>query len=110
MTTLMPYPGQLAHPLRLLDIIAAVNCLRAAATVEPLPWPFGSHIAGYKYKTTAVYNQAAFRYSFAELEPTVLAELESINLHMIQQLANRSRRWTVCYITGLNKQKGFVER
>ena len=45
-------------------------------------------------------------YSFAELEPTVLAGLESVTLHTI-----RSRRWIDSYTNGPNdKQKECFER
>ena len=57
------------------------------------------------------YTRENCNYSFAELEPTVLAGLESVSLRTIQRFANRSRRWIDSYITGLNdKQKEFVER
>ena len=50
-------------------------------------------------------------YSFAELEPTVLAGPDPVSLRTIQRLANRSRRWIDSYVKGLNdKQKEFVER
>ena len=55
------------------------------------------------------YTRENCNYSFAELEPTVLAGLESVSLCTIQRFANRSR-WIDSYIFGLNdKQKGFVE-
>ena len=57
------------------------------------------------------YTRENCNYSFAELEATVLAGLESVSLRTIQRLANRSRRWIGSYINGLNdKQKEFVER
>ena len=50
-------------------------------------------------------------YSFAELELTVLAGLESISLRTIQRVANQSRRWIDSYIAGLNnKQKERQEK
>ena len=57
------------------------------------------------------YPREYCNYSFAELEPTVLAGPESACLHTIQRFANRPRRWIDSYIAGLNdKQKEFVER
>ena len=57
------------------------------------------------------YTRENCNYSFAELEPIVLAGLESVGLRTIQRLANRSRRWINPYINGLNdKQKEFVEQ
>ena len=57
------------------------------------------------------YTRENCNYSLAELEPTVLAGLESVSLRTIQQLANRSRRWINPYINGPNyKQKEFVEQ
>ena len=40
-----------------MDIVAAI-CLRAAAL--PLPWPFVSHVAGYKYKITNKRDDAIY--------------------------------------------------
>ena len=57
------------------------------------------------------YTRENCNYSFAELEPTVLAGLEPVSLRTIQRLANRSRRWIDSYINGLNdKQKEFIQR
>ena len=57
------------------------------------------------------YTRENCNYSFAELEPTVLAGLESVSLRTIQRLANRSRRWIDSHINGLNdKQKEFIQR
>ncbi|KAF8530871.1 hypothetical protein BDD12DRAFT_718165, partial [Trichophaea hybrida] len=57
------------------------------------------------------YIQENCNYTFAELESTVLAGLDSVSLHTIQRFANQSRRWIDSYINGLNeKQKEFVER
>jgi transposase len=57
------------------------------------------------------YTRENCNYSFAELETTVLAALDSVSLRTIQRFANRSRRWIDSYINGLNeRQKEFVER
>jgi len=56
-------------------------------------------------------NTGNCNYTFAELESTVLAGLDSVSLCTIQRFANRSRRWFDSYINGLNeKQNKFVER
>jgi len=57
------------------------------------------------------YTRENCNYTFAELESTVLAGLDSVSLCTIQRFANRSRRWIDSYINGLNeKQKEFVAR
>ena len=51
------------------------------------------------------YTRENCYYSFAELEPTVLAGLESVSPRTIQRLANRSRRWSDSYIKGLSDKQ-----
>jgi transposase len=65
----------------------------------------------YFWAAVKRYTRENCNYSFAELESTVLAGLESVSLRTIHRFANRSRRWIDSYIIGLNeKQKNFVER
>ena len=56
------------------------------------------------------YTRGNCNYSFAELEDTVKAGLNSVSLTTIRRFANRSKRWIDAYIDGLNdRQQAFVE-
>ena len=51
------------------------------------------------------------RYSFPELEPTVLQAMDSVDLRTIRRFAMRSKRWMLSYINGLTEeQRSFAER
>lgn len=50
------------------------------------------------------------KYSFAELEPTVLQAMGSVSLKTIRRFAMRSKRWMLSYINGLTEeQRAYAE-
>ena len=64
----------------------------------------------YFWAAVKRYTRENCNYSFAELETTVIAGLESVSLRTIQQFANISRRWIDAYINGRTvEQQRFVE-
>jgi hypothetical protein len=57
------------------------------------------------------YTRENCKYSFLELEPTVLQAMDSINIKTIRRFAMRSKRWMLAYINGLTEeQRAFAEK
>ena len=56
------------------------------------------------------YAQENCKYTFSELEETVL-ELESVDLKTIQRFAMRSKRWMLACMEGLAvEQRAYAEK
>ena len=56
------------------------------------------------------HTQQNCNYSFAELEDTVLAGLDSVSLITIRRFADQSRRWIDAYMDGLNDRQQALLR
>ena len=57
------------------------------------------------------YTRANCQYSFSELERTVLAAMDSVELKTIRRFADRSKRWVMAYVNGLTKeQREYAEK
>jgi hypothetical protein len=57
------------------------------------------------------YARANCKYSFAELEKTVMEAMDSISLTTIRRFADRAKRWMLAYMNGLSEeQRAFAEK
>jgi len=57
------------------------------------------------------YARTNCRYSFSELEKTVISAMNSVELKTIRRFADRSKRWVMAYINGLTmEQREFSEK
>jgi transposase len=57
------------------------------------------------------YTRDNYKYSFPELEPTVLQAMESVSIKTIRRFAMRSKRWMLAYMNGLTEeQRAFSEK
>ena len=65
----------------------------------------------YYWAALKRYTRDNCLYSFAELEPTVLRAMDSIDLKTIRRFAMRSKRWMIAYMDGLSEeQRAFAEK
>jgi hypothetical protein len=65
----------------------------------------------YYWAALKRYTRENCKYSFAELENTVLAAMESVGLETIRRFAERSKRWLMAYVDGLDeKQREYAEK
>ena len=57
------------------------------------------------------YTRDNCKYSFAELEPTILRGMDLIEVKTIWRFAMRSKRWIMAYMNGLSEeQREFAEK
>jgi hypothetical protein len=55
--------------------------------------------------------RANCKYSFPELEKTVMDAMDSVSLTTIRRFAMRSKRWMMAYINGLTEeQRAYAEK
>ena len=59
----------------------------------------------YYWAALKRYTRENCKYSFAELESTVYAAMESVSLRTIRRFAERSKRWMMAYIEGLTEEQ-----
>ena len=65
----------------------------------------------YYWAALKRYTRDNCQYSFAELEPTVLRAMDSIEVKTIRRFAMRSKRWMIAYMDGLSEaQRAFAEK
>ena len=65
----------------------------------------------YYWAALKQYTRANCRYSFQELEATVLKGTDSVELGTIRRFAVRSTRWMMAYMNGLSEeQRAFSEK
>ena len=65
----------------------------------------------YYWAALKRYTRDNCKYSFAELEPTVLRGMDSIEVKTIRRFAMRSKRWIMAYTNGLSEeQRAFAEK
>jgi hypothetical protein len=56
------------------------------------------------------YTRANCKYTFAELEKTVMEAMDSVDLKTIRRFAMRSKRWMLAYMNGLTEEeRSFAE-
>src|SRR6266576_3196339 len=56
----------------------------------------------YYWAALKRYTRENCKYSFSELEATVFAAMNSVELKTIRRFADRSKRWLMSYIDGLS--------
>jgi hypothetical protein len=57
------------------------------------------------------YTRANCKYTFTELEKTVIEAMDSVELKTIRRFAMRSKRWMMAYMNGLTEeQRAFAEK
>jgi len=65
----------------------------------------------YYWAALKRFTRENCKYSFPELERTVLMAMDSVTLKTIRRFADRSKRWLMAYIDGLTKeQREFAEK
>ena len=65
----------------------------------------------YYWAALKRYTRENCKYSFLELEQTVLEAMDSVSLKTIRRFAMRSKRWMWAYMNGLTEeQRNFAER
>ena len=65
----------------------------------------------YYWAALKRYTRENCRYSFQELEATVLKGMDSVELKTIRRFAMRSKRWMMAYMNGLSEeQRAFAEK
>ena len=65
----------------------------------------------YYWAVLKRYTRENCKYTFSELEPTVLEAMDSVKLKMVRRFAMRSKRWMLAYINGLTEeQRAFAEK
>ena len=65
----------------------------------------------YYWAALKHYTRENCKYSFAELEKTVFAAMESVDIRTIRRFADRSKRWLMLYMEGLDgKQREYAEK
>jgi hypothetical protein len=65
----------------------------------------------YYWAALKRYTRENCKYSFLELEKTVMAAMDSIDVKTIRRFADRSKRWMMAYINGLSEeQRTYAEK
>jgi hypothetical protein len=65
----------------------------------------------YYWAALKKYTRDNCKYTFPELEKTVLEAMASVNLKTIRRFAERSKRWMMAYINGLSaEQRAYAEK
>jgi hypothetical protein len=65
----------------------------------------------YYWAAVKRYTRENCRYSFTELEKTVLEGLNVVDIKTIRRFADRSKRWLMAYINGLSEeQRAYAEK
>jgi len=65
----------------------------------------------YYWAAVKRYTRENCKYSFTELEKTVLKSLNTVDIKTIRRFADRSKRWLMAYINGLTaEQRAYAEK
>jgi hypothetical protein len=65
----------------------------------------------YYWASLKKFTRENCKYSFVELEKTVLQAMDSVSLKTIRRFADRSKRWMMAYINGLTEeQRSYAEK
>jgi hypothetical protein len=65
----------------------------------------------YYWAVVKCYTRENCKYSFTELEKTVLEGLNAIDIKTIRRFADRSKRWLMAYINDLSAdQRTYAEK
>src|SRR5258706_3170450 len=65
----------------------------------------------YYWAALKRYTREHCKYSFPELEKTVLEAMGSVDIKTIRRFADRSKRWLMAYINGLTEeQRAYAEK
>jgi len=65
----------------------------------------------YYWAAVKRYTRENCKYSFTELEKTVMEGLNTVDIKTIRRFADRSKRWLMAYIDGLStEQRAYAEK